>query len=143
MNQDIQPLIDGLNEDLACEYAAVITYTYNAAMVSGLARPILKEFFEREAQDEIKHASYLSEKIAALGGTPVVQPAEVKQAKEVREMLENSIADEEATIQRYLERIQQAEKAGQYGLKIELEDMMADESNHKEELQRLLNDPRL
>lgn len=143
MNSDIQALIEGLNEDLANEYAAIITYTYNAAMVSGLSRPILKEFFENEAQDEIKHASYLSEKIAALGGLPVVKPSEVKQATEVREMLENAIQDEEATIKRYMQRIQEAEKAQQYGLKIDLEDMVADESNHKEELQRLLNDPRL
>ncbi|OYD07485.1 ferritin-like domain-containing protein [Paludifilum halophilum] len=143
MNQDVQTLIDGLNEDLAYEYAAVITYTYDAAVVSGLARPILKEFFENEAQDEIKHAAYLSEKIASLGGTPVVKPAEVKQATEVREMLQNALEDEEATIQRYLQRIEQAEKAKQHGLKVDLEDMVADESNHKEELQRLLRDSRL
>ncbi|PMB01720.1 bacterioferritin [Fischerella thermalis CCMEE 5273] len=143
MSSEIKALIDGLNEDLAYEYAAVITYTYNAAVVSGLARPVLKPFFEAEAQDEMKHAGYLAEKIASLGGVPVVKPAEVKQAANVREMLENAIADEDATIHRYMERIAQAEKAGQFGLKIELEDMVADESNHKEELQRLLNDPRL
>lgn len=143
MNSDIQTLIDGLNEDLAYEYAAVITYTHNAAVVSGLARPVLKSFFEEEAQDEIKHASYLSEKVAALGGMPVVKPADVKQTSNVREMLENAIADEDATIKRYMKRIEQAEKAGQFGLKVDLEDMVADESNHKEELQRLLDDSRL
>ncbi|MFC4076360.1 ferritin-like domain-containing protein [Salinithrix halophila] len=143
MEQDIKTLIDGLNEDLAYEYAAAITYTYNAATVSGLARPMLKSFFEGEIQDEMKHASYLSEKIASLGGTPVVKPAEVKQASDVRGMLEYAIAEEDATIKRYIKRIEQAEAAGQHGLKIELEGMVADESNHKEEMQRLLKDPRL
>lgn len=79
MDQEIKTLIDGLNEDLAHEYAAVISYTHHAAVVSGLARPILKELFEKEAQDELTHASYLSEKIADL-----VQPGEIKQAEEVR-----------------------------------------------------------
>ncbi|SFS77302.1 ferritin-like domain-containing protein [Marininema halotolerans] len=143
MDDKIKTLIEGLNEDLSYEYAAVITYTYNASTISGLSRPILKDFFEAEAQDELKHARYLSEKIAALGGKPLVKPAEVKQAEDVRTMLENAIAEEGATIERYVKRIDQAEAAGQYGLKVELEDMLADESNHKEEMQRLLQDPRL
>ncbi|SDX11923.1 bacterioferritin [Marininema mesophilum] len=142
-NNQIKTLIEGLNEDLSYEYAAVITYTYNAATISGLSRPILKDFFEAEAQDELKHARFLSEKISALGGNPLVNPATVKQARGVREMLENAIADESATIERYVKRINQAETTGQYGLKLELEDMLAEESNHKEEMERLLEDPRL
>ena len=42
-----------------------------------------------------------------------------------------------------LERIEQAERADQLGLKVELEDMLAEETEHKEELERLLEDPRL
>ncbi|GGE09238.1 bacterioferritin [Marinithermofilum abyssi] len=143
MKPEVKDLIDGLNEDLAHEYGAVIQYTYNASVVSGLSRPVLKPFFENEARDEIGHASFLAEKIVALGGTPVVQPSEVKQHTEVREMLQHAVDEEAATIQRYIQRMAQAEKAGEYGLKIELEDMVADETGHKEELQRLLNDPRL
>jgi len=143
MDQDRQVLIDGLNEDLAHEYGAVIQYTHNAAAVSGLSRPVLKPFFESEAQDELGHAIYLAEKIVALGGTPVVEPKDVKRMQNVREMIQHALDAEKATIARYTERISQAEKVGEIGLKIQLEDMIADETKHKEELERLLKDPRL
>ncbi len=38
----MEKLIEGLNEDLANEYAASIMYTNNAAVVSGLYRHALK-----------------------------------------------------------------------------------------------------
>lgn len=44
MEKDLQALIDGLNEDLANEYSAIIMYNHNAATVSGLYRQILKPF---------------------------------------------------------------------------------------------------
>ncbi len=62
MDQNIQNLIDGLNEDLAHEYGAAIQYTYSASVVSGLYRSALKPFFENEINDEMGHALYLSEK---------------------------------------------------------------------------------
>lgn len=61
MDNDVKSLIDGLNEDLAHEYGAVIQYTYSASVVSGLYRSALKPFFEAEITDELGHALYLSE----------------------------------------------------------------------------------
>ena len=78
MEKDLQALIDGLNEDLANEYSAIIMYNHNAATVSGLYRQILKPFFQSEIADEQGHALYLAEKIKTLGGTPTTQPKPVK-----------------------------------------------------------------
>lgn len=139
----VQELIDGLNEDLAHEYTAVIQYIQNAAKVSGLGRPVLKPLFEREAQDEINHALYLANKIVTLGGEPVVKLFEVKQTGDIREMIQASIDAEIDTIRRYKERIEQAERAGEVALRMKLEEMLAEETEHKEELERLLQDPRL
>lgn len=143
MDNKIKTLIDGLNEDLANEYSAIILYTYNAATVSGLARQVLKPYFEGEATEEIGHAIFLADKIASLGGTPVVTPASVKQGKSVKEMLEIALEAEIKTIERYKQRMDQAEEAGEIALKSKLEDLIVEETDHKEELQRLLNDPRL
>ena len=140
--QALQTLIDGLNVDLAHEYAAVIQYLYNAATVPGMQRVILKDYFAGEIADEIGHAQFLAEQIAALGGTPVVQPAPVEQPTDVKTMLEVSLQGEIDTIRRYQERIQQAEAAGQHGLKLKLEDMLADEDGHRLELEQILKDPR-
>lgn len=143
MDQPVQALIDGLNEDLANEYAAVIMYTYNAAVLSGFNHQILRPVFQSEISDESEHALYLAEKISILGGTPTTQPATVEQHTDVKAMLEAVKKAEEDTIQRYKERIEQADKVGDIGLKVRLEDMIADETEHKEEMIRLLQDPRL
>ncbi|MFG6120457.1 ferritin-like domain-containing protein [Thalassobacillus sp. B23F22_16] len=143
MDEQMKELIDGLNEDLAHEYAASIMYTYNAATVDGLYYSVLKPFFEGEIADEQGHALYLSEKIKILGGTPTTTPAEVKQLTNVKDMLEEARKSEEDTINRYEKRKQQAEELGLTELVVKLEDMIADETQHMEEMERLLADPRL
>ncbi|SEM73794.1 ferritin-like domain-containing protein [Lihuaxuella thermophila] len=138
-----QALIDGLNEDLAYELSAINQYIYNAAVVSGLARLTLRNLFAKEAQDEMGHAQYLAEKIAALGGEPVVQPKPFSHSRNVKEMLEATIQAEIDTIDRYTERLEQADAVQDIELKTRLEDIIADETKHKEEMLRLLEDPRL
>ncbi len=133
-------LIEGLNEDLANEYAASIMYTNNAAVVSGLYRQTLKPFFEAEVSDEQGHALYLAEKIKTLGGIPTTTPAEVKQHSDVKEMLEEARQAEKDTILRYETRKQQADELGHTELVVKLEDMIADETHHMEELGRILAD---
>jgi len=143
MDKKMEELINGLNEDLANEYAAVIMYTYNAAVVSGLYRQVLKPFFEGEVADETVHALYLSEKIKTLGGIPTTTPTEVKQLTDVKDMLEEAKQAETETIERYEMRKKQAEELGLTELVVKLDDFIADETGHKEEMERLLDDPRL
>ena len=140
MSHDVKELIEGLNEDLAGEYSAIIMYNHNAATVSGIYRQVLKPFFESEISDEQGHALYLAEKIKTLGGTPTTIPLPVKQVEDVREMLEEARKSEYETIKRYEKRKEQAAKLNMTELVVKLEDMIADETNHMEELDRLLSD---
>jgi len=133
-----QALLDGLNEDLANEYAAIILYRTYASAVTGPFRQELRQFFANEIPDEMGHAQLLADKIVALGGTPVTRPADVKMADDPKEMLQNALADEEATITRYVERRRQAEEAGEAGLAVDLDDVIADESKHRDELRLML-----
>jgi bacterioferritin len=135
---DMQALVDALNEDLAHEYQAVIAYNTYAAMVSGMNRVELKGFFASEIPDELRHAQFLADKITALGGTPTTMPAEVATANEPRAMLEQALKYERETIPRYVDRMKQAEAVGDYGLANDLQDMISDETGHKEELEKLL-----
>lgn len=141
MDDKMKQLIDGLNEDLANEYGAVIQYTYSASVVSGLYRTSLKAFFEDEITDELGHALYLSEKIKSLGGTPTTKSAEISQPTEVKDILEAVLKAESDTIVRYEKRKEQAEQLGLTELVVQLEDMIADETGHKEEIERILLDP--
>lgn len=137
---DNQALIEGLNEDLAAEYQAVIMYRTYASLVSGPHRQELRAFFESEIPDELGHAGLLADKVVALGGTPAVAPASVPVAKDNRQMLENALTAEEETIARYTQRIDQAEAAGDISLKVQLEDLVVDESNHRDDIRRMLLD---
>nr|WP_205138572.1 ferritin-like domain-containing protein [Virgibacillus halotolerans] len=140
---DIQKLINGLNDDLSHEYGAVVQYTYSAAVVTGLFRSALKPFFESEISDEQGHALYLSEKIKSLGGIPTTKVAEVPQPTEVKGLLEAALQSEKDTIKRYEERIDQAKELNLIELVVKLEDVLSDETHHKEEIERLLEDHRL
>src|SRR5918998_4088325 len=131
-------LIDGLNVDLAHEYAAVITYRTYASAVTGAFRQELRSFFANEIPDELTHAQLLADKITALGGQPTVKAADVKFTDDPRQMLQNALADEEATIDRYVERRRQAEDAGEVGLAVDLDEVIADETKHRDELRLML-----
>ena len=131
-------LIAGLNEDLANEYTAVISYLLYSRLANGRGRMELAEFFEAEITDELEHAKYLSHKIVAMGGTPTTEPAPVTLSQSNREMLELSLQAEKDTIKRYTKRIGQAEAAGELALKVELENLVAEETRHKEDLERVL-----
>jgi bacterioferritin len=133
-----EELIKGLNEDLAGEYQAIIMYTTYAATVSGPHRESLKEFFTTEITDEQGHAQLLSNKIAALGGTPTTKPAPVPEARELRGMLQNVLKAETETIARYSTRMHQAEDLGDFGLVNDLQTVISDETKHKEETEMLL-----
>ena len=131
-------LIEGLNVDLANEYTAIISYMLYSRLANGRGRMELASFFESEIADELEHAKFLSHKIVALGGIPTTQPAEVKLSQENRGMLELALEAENETIARYTARIEEAEAAGEVALKVELENLVAEETRHKEDLERVL-----
>ena len=49
-----------------------------------------------------------------------------------------AVADDKQAITDYGEQIRQAETAGDIGLKVNLENQVADETRHKEEIERIL-----
>jgi bacterioferritin len=138
MTAEKQALVDGLNTDLAHEYGAVLMYTTYSALVRGIHRKQLRDFFQEEVPDELRHAQFLADKIVALGGTPTTTPAEVPVTSTSREMIEQVRQAEADTIVRYVERMKQAEEVGDYGLANDLHEIISDETRHKEEAEMLL-----
>ena len=135
-----QELIDGMNQDLSAEYGAVIMYRTYASLTSGPYRIELKNFFEGEIPDELGHAAFLADKIVALGGTPTTEAEAVPHAGDNRQMLENALKAEEDTIARYKTRVEQADAAGETAIRIRLEELIVDESQHRDDIRRMLKD---
>lgn len=131
-------LLDGLNQDLRGEFQAVIMYRLYASMVQGPWRQELRAFFANEIPEELGHAQILADKISSLGGTPAAEAAPVKVVKEAKAMLETALAAEIETIERYVKRRDQATAAGEHGLAVHFDDIIADETNHRDEIRQIL-----
>lgn len=129
-----------LNEDLAGELSAMIQYTTYAAKVMGPFRPQLAQFFLSEVPGEQGHAQFLANKIVALGGEPTTVPRPVPDANGNRAMLGAVLAAEKRARADYTKRARQAEAFGDKGLQVQLENIVADESGHFEETERILRE---
>ena len=137
-NDATKLLIEGLNEDLRGEFQAVIMYRLFASMVQGPWRQDLRAFFANEIPDELNHAQILADKISALGGTPAAEAAPVKVVKDAKQMLQVALDAEVETLERYIKRREQAEAAGEVGLAVQFDDIISDETHHRDELRQML-----
>lgn len=135
---DKETLIKALNEDLANEFQAIIMYTVYSAKVSGPWRPQLVQFMQTEITDELGHAQFLADKVAALGGEPETTPVAVPKAATAREMLQVIADAEQKAVAGYTERAKMAEAYGDKALVVQLENMLLDEQGHMEETFKLL-----
>ncbi len=135
---DRKEIVDALNEALSREFQAVIMYTQYAASVTGPYRQQLSQFFAAEIPDELGHATFLANKVAALGGVPVVVPAPVPQTTEARQMLLNVVSAEDEARRKYAEYAELAGKYDEVGLRNHLEDFADDETGHMEETEKFL-----
>jgi bacterioferritin len=136
-------LIKLLNEDLAYELSAVIQYLTYASKVSGPYRPELSKWMLAEVPEETAHAQFLSTKIVSMGGEPTTTPKPVAKARSNKDMLEAILEAEIEAVKRYTKRAAQAEKLGEKGLQVQLEDMVRVETEHRDETRRILRDWKL
>jgi bacterioferritin len=135
---DKQQLVNALNDDLAGELQAIVQYLTYSAKVTGPYRPQLVSFMQTEIADELGHAQFLADKIAALGGNPTTVAHDVPKADSPKAMLEAILVAERKAVEGYIERAKQADALGDKGLAVQLEDMVRDETSHAEETMMLL-----
>lgn len=132
-----EALIEGLTQDMNLELEAVLRYLYHASAATGLLGHELRELVKADIGDELNHAIFLADKITALGGELKIDVTMPKSVKTTREMMDLDTQGERKGIARYVERIKQAEEFGDKGLVIKLENILAEETDHAEELERL------
>ncbi len=132
-----QELISGLNEDLNVELEAVLLYLYHSSSATSLLGHELRELLKADLVGELNHAVFLADKIHALGGEVKINVTMPKRATNAKDMIAMDIAAERKAIKNYTARIQQAQEFGDRGLVIRLEDILAEETDHAEEMERL------
>ncbi len=132
-----QDLIDGLNQDLNLELEAVLRYLYHSASATGLLGHELREELKGDIVGEMNHAVFLADKITALGGELDINPSMPKKVTSAKEMLQENISAEREAIANYAKRITHAKECGETGLAIRLENILSEETDEAEELERL------
>ncbi|MCS6816674.1 MAG: ferritin-like domain-containing protein [Blastocatellia bacterium] len=135
---DREKILNALNKALAQEYACFIRYKTHAAVITGpYAKPI-SEQLDEIAEDEESHARDLRDRITGLGGTPTmaVTTEDLIPATTLEEILRVNIEEEKKAIALYQEILNIIPRE-QHLLYETIQDILEDEFEHLEELQRL------
>jgi bacterioferritin len=134
----MQALIDHLNEILKHEWTGVAQYTQAGFIVEGIWREVYADKFFDDAKESFGHAKLVGNKIVSLGGVPIATRNEVKQSRDLEEVLTFSLAFEAKAVEMYTSAIKLAEEAGDRALVIFLEDILKEEQEGVDEYTKLL-----
>lgn len=133
-----QKLLEGLQGDLERELKATLQYMYQSSMVLGLRAMSIGPYLRKESEEELKHVAFLSDQIVNLGGVPKLTLQKFSDTRDLKTMLEHDLDLEREAILEYRERAKQAEQAGEVGLKLRLEELLAEETDHMRDLEKIL-----
>jgi bacterioferritin len=135
---DKKKVLEALNLDLEHEMSAIIRYLHPSFIVSGPLRGSLVPMFRNKATDSMQHAIKLGEKITALGGHPSVKIQEIYEPGEqtIEEMLAEDLEAEKLHLGLYEKQLDLV--TDNTPLRLMIEQVIVEESNHIEELDMYL-----
>jgi bacterioferritin len=131
-------MIAKLNKDLEWEYQALIQYVQHASLITGAAYGDIQKELVIHANEEHAHAVSVADQIVMLGGFPSVDVEKRETSPDAVAMLQQDLAGERYAVQRYKERIREAEEMQEYGLRRALEDILIVEQEHMRDLMAAL-----
>ncbi|MEM9589056.1 MAG: ferritin-like domain-containing protein [Planctomycetota bacterium] len=135
---DKAAVIDQLNEILKHEWTGVAQYSQASFVIEGVWREVYAEKFEGDAKESFGHAKLIGDKIVALGGVPVATRNEIAQSRDLKEILEFSLAFESKAVEMYTKALELADS--ERSLVVFLEDILVHEQEGVDEYTKLLRD---
>lgn len=141
------PIVALLNDALATELVCVLRYKRHYFTARGLASPRVADEFLEHANEEAAHADRLAERIVQLGGEPDFSPstllershAEYDPTLDLRSMVRANLVAERVAVETYRQMIALIGEKDPTTRRI-LEDVLADEEEHAEDLVDLLDE---
>jgi bacterioferritin len=124
-------LVKLLNQDLAREYQAVISYVVYSQVLKGAQYMNIAAELEIHAQEELAHAVTLAKQVDYLGGMPATVPEIVKTSPRAEDMLRFDLDAENETIRNYRLRVRQCEALGEYALAEQIREILIQEQDHQ------------
>ena len=133
-------LAELLNEDLAREYQAIISYVVYSQVLKGAEFMNIAGQLEAHAQQELSHALIISRQIDYLGKMPSVTAKPVRTSDKARDMLRFDLDNENETIRNYRERVRQCEALGEFAMAEQIRQILVDEQDHQIDLATALGE---
>jgi len=143
---DPKVVVEVLNAALATEIVCVLRYKRHYFMAQGIASESVKTEFAEHAAEEQEHADRIAERIVQLGGEPDLDPdtlmtrshSEYKPGTSLVDMLREDLIAERIAIQSYREIIEWLHGKDPTTKRM-MEDVLAKEEEHAEDIQSLLS----
>src|SRR4051812_19685582 len=111
-----EQLVEGLQQDLAREYKAIIQYVIFSQKLDTARFQNIAGELEKHAHEELDHALAIARQIDYYGAYPVHSPAAIEVSEDNESMLWADLRAEDDTIENYRARIRQAEALGEFAL---------------------------
>lgn len=134
INVTREQLIEGLQEDLAREYKAIIQYVIFSQKLDDARYMTIADELAVHAQEELNHALGIAGQLDYFGAYPVHEPKPVWVSEKNEEMLWYDLYAEDDTVEGYRERIRQAQALGEFALVDVLQGFIREEQDHQDEL---------
>ena len=140
-------IVKFLNDSLATELVCVLRYKRHHFTAQGLASPKIAEEFMVHATEETGHADRIAQRIVQLGGEPDFSPdtltrrshAEYDDSSSLKDMIRANLIAERVAIETYSQMIDLIGNKDSTTRRM-LEDILADEQEHADELSDWLTD---
>jgi bacterioferritin len=102
-----------LNEALATEIVCVLRYKFHAVTAQGIDSEAVRREFEEHAQDEMRHAAMIAERIDQLGGKPNFNPeglltrshSHYAEGRDLIDMIKENLVAERIAVESYREMV--------------------------------------
>jgi bacterioferritin len=127
-------LVQGLQDDLAREYQAIIQYVIFSQKLDKAQYMNIADQLVEHAHQELNHALAVARQLDYLGAYPVHQPKPVEVSEDNEKMLWADLRAEDNTIKNYRERIRQADALGEIALAEVLRGIVKEEQDHQIDL---------
>lgn len=127
-------LVQGLQDDLAREYKAIIQYVIFSQKLDRAEYMNIADQLVEHAHQELDHALAVSRQLDYLGAYPVHEPKPVEVSEDNKKMLWADLRAEDDTINNYRERIRQADALGEIALSEILRGIVKQEQDHQIDL---------
>jgi bacterioferritin len=135
---DRSQLTELMNEDLASEYRSIVQYNQHIVTLKGLEVQSLVAELKQHLGQELQHAMILAEQIDFLGGVPTVEVPSIPSVTDTQGALQLDLDLEEKQLDRYRERIKQAQDLGLPDVSEALRPLLEQTQEHVRDLRTAL-----